>query len=83
VGECVFWYRPTWVVPDQRPLNGYECVRACVCVCVCVLHADIPVTTESFVSVIIGLRSFIVYHSVFITVTFCAYPLITLPPHIN
>ena len=25
-----FWYRPTRVVPDQRPLNG------CVCVCVCV-----------------------------------------------
>ena len=25
-----FWYRPTWVVPDKRPLNG------CVCVCVCV-----------------------------------------------
>ena len=27
VGECFFWYRPTRVVPDQRPLN--------VCVCVC------------------------------------------------
>ena len=27
VGECFFWYRPTRVVPDQRPLNG--CVRAC------------------------------------------------------
>ena len=25
-----FWYRPTRVVPDQRPWNG------CVCVCVCV-----------------------------------------------
>ena len=22
-----FWYQPTWVVPDKRPLNG------CVCVC--------------------------------------------------
>ena len=22
MGECFFWYRPTWVVPDQRPLNG-------------------------------------------------------------
>ena len=30
VGECFFWYRPTQVVPDQRPLNG------CVCVCVIV-----------------------------------------------
>jgi len=29
VGECFFWYRPTRVVPDQRPLNG------CVCLCVC------------------------------------------------
>ena len=27
MGECFFWYRPTRVVPDQRPLNG------CVCVC--------------------------------------------------
>ena len=29
VGECFFWYQPTRVVPDHRPLNG--------CVCVCVL----------------------------------------------
>ena len=27
-----FWYRPTRVGPDQRPLNG------CVCVCVCVCY---------------------------------------------
>jgi len=27
VGECSFWYRPTRVVPDQRPLNG----RCCCC----------------------------------------------------
>jgi len=33
VGECFFWYRPTRVVPNQRPLNG--CVCVCVCVCVC------------------------------------------------
>ena len=31
VGECFFWYWPTRVVPDKRPLNG------CVCVCVCVI----------------------------------------------
>jgi len=31
VGECFFWYRLTWVVPDKRPLNG--CVCLCVCVC--------------------------------------------------
>ena len=22
MGEYLFWYRPTRVVPDQRPLNG-------------------------------------------------------------
>ena len=26
MGECFFWYRPTRVVPDQRPLNGCVCV---------------------------------------------------------
>jgi len=25
VGECFFWYLPTRVVPDQRPLNGRCC----------------------------------------------------------
>ena len=34
MGECFFCYRPTWVVPDKRPLNG--CVCACVRACVCV-----------------------------------------------
>ena len=28
MGECFFWYRPTRVVPDQRPLNG-----RCRCCC--------------------------------------------------
>jgi len=41
VGECFLWYRPTRVVPDQRPLNG-RCPsrgldfcddRVCLCVC--------------------------------------------------
>ena len=32
VGECSFWYRPTRVVPDQRPLNGR-------CCCWVLLHA--------------------------------------------
>ena len=31
MGECFFWYRPTWVVLDKRPLKS-----VCVCVCVCV-----------------------------------------------
>jgi len=26
MGECLLWYQPTWVVPDQRPLNGCVCV---------------------------------------------------------
>ena len=38
VRGCFFWYRPTRVVSDQRPLNGCVCVcvrvRACVRVCV-------------------------------------------------
>ena len=29
MGEISFWYRPTRVVPDQRPLNG-----RCCCCCV-------------------------------------------------
>ena len=50
MGECFFWYRPTRVVPDQRPLNGRcRCccslcfiilflliLSVCVSVCVCV-----------------------------------------------
>ena len=28
VREYFFWYQPTWVVPDQRPLNG-----RCCCMC--------------------------------------------------
>jgi len=28
VGESSFWYRPTRVVPDQRPLNGRRCRAA-------------------------------------------------------
>ena len=31
MGECSFWYRPTRVVPDQRPLNGRcRCKRSLV-----------------------------------------------------
>jgi len=37
VGDCFFWYRPTLVVPDQRPLNG--CVRVRVRACACVRAA--------------------------------------------
>ena len=34
MAECFFFYQPTWVVPDQGPLNGCVCVCACACVCV-------------------------------------------------
>ena len=29
VGKCFFWYRPTQVVTDQRPLNSYCCSWWC------------------------------------------------------
>ena len=29
MGESSFWYRPTRVVPDQRPLNGRRCCCCC------------------------------------------------------
>ena len=35
MGECSFWYRPTRVVPDQRPLNG-----RCCCVVVVFMSTD-------------------------------------------
>ena len=44
-----FWYRLTWVVPDQGPLNGCVCVRACVHACVraCVCVSVGSVATRS------------------------------------
>jgi len=36
VGESSFWYRPTRVVPDQRPLNG----RCCCCITCRLTAAD-------------------------------------------
>jgi len=30
VGECFFWYQPTRVVPNKRPLNGCVCVGVCI-----------------------------------------------------
>ena len=32
-GECFFWYWPTWVVSDKRPLNG--------CCCSCTLRCSV------------------------------------------
>jgi len=53
VGVYFFWYRPTRVVPDQRPLNGCVCVCvSVVCVCVCVIflsqHMPIPYRCNLF-----------------------------------
>jgi len=35
-GESSFWYRPTRVVPDQRPLNG-RCTEFSLC-----MHIHVP-----------------------------------------
>ena len=53
VGECFFWYWPTQVVPDPRPLNGSVCVcvcvRACVRACVCyILYCIVHENTSVF-----------------------------------
>ena len=40
MGECFFWYRPTRVVPDKRPLNG--CVFVCVCIIIFMLRFCFP-----------------------------------------
>jgi len=41
-GECFFQYRPTRVVPDQRPLNGCSC-----CYCTDCLFQDASSFNES------------------------------------
>jgi len=43
VGECSFWYRPTRVVPDQRPLNGR-------CRCCCIEEGILATFCSSFIS---------------------------------
>ena len=32
MGECFFWYRPTRVVPEERPLNSCVCVASVPCI---------------------------------------------------
>jgi len=49
VGECFFWYRPTRVVPDRRPLNG--CVCVCVCVCMSMVITMSPTKTAEPIGV--------------------------------
>jgi len=43
--ECFFWYRPTRVVPEQRPLNGC----CCVVVVVNTLSNAYPIAVSHFV----------------------------------
>ena len=43
-GESSFWYRPTRVVPDQRPLNG----RCCCCCCIGKTASGIQVKDANF-----------------------------------
>ena len=38
MGECFFWYRPTRVVPDQRPLNGRCCCCCCIYIYICIYY---------------------------------------------
>jgi len=40
-GESSFWYRPTRVVPDQRPLNG-RCNKAIVDIRLCPQYGAAP-----------------------------------------
>ena len=47
MGECSFWYRPTRVVPDQRPLNGRCCV---VCIYVVYIASDKGIIKENTVA---------------------------------
>ena len=45
MGESSFWYRPTRVVPDQRPLNGrrrrHSPGKGPLNGCVCVSHLEL------------------------------------------
>ena len=51
MGESSFWYRPTRVVPDQRPLNGRRRRRRhCVIVALIVIlsvQADLDASDEA------------------------------------
>jgi len=48
--ECFFWYRPTRVVPEQKPLNG-----CCCCVVAAALFCSVS-DYQDFVSVVLGAR---------------------------
>ena len=43
MGESSFWYRPTRVVPDQRPLNG----RCCCCCDLLSVDGDADAAVEA------------------------------------
>jgi len=46
-GESSFWYRPTRVVPDQRPLNGRCCNGSLIDYCVTALSCWPSLTAET------------------------------------
>ena len=48
MGESSFWYRPTRVVPDQRPLNGRCCCCCCCCQCLAYLSNTHPLNGGPF-----------------------------------
>ena len=55
MGESSFWYRPTRVVPDQRPLNG----RCCCCSSLLIIY-DVGVRCLASSVVTLGLGGTIV-----------------------
>ena len=70
MGECFFWYRPTRVVPDQRPLNG-----RCCCCCYCKLYFVMPrksvIVLKASLFVLITISILIVFQA---GLTFCRPP---------
>ena len=50
MGESSFWYRPTRVVPDQRPLNGRCCCCCCVVVVLCTVQTSSSWTSRPITS---------------------------------
>ena len=64
MGECFFWYWPTRIVPDKRPLNG------CVILCVCVLCLRVCIVLTVFIDEVFFINNVVRLLSY---VNMCAY----------